>query len=127
MWRRVAVRAALLAVPAWFTLAALIFPGPLLLKAGVALVLFTSLIKPENGLLVVAVAAPLGQFAAPVGQFAAQLGALEGFRVTEALVVAFVTGWLLRAQEDRPGPRTPSTAGRKSLLASRSDRRCRRS
>jgi O-antigen ligase len=98
------LRMALLAVPGWFTLAVLIFPVPASIKLAVAAVLFLSLISPAGGLLAIAAAAPLGQFLA-------QFAGLEHFRVSEALVLAFLTGWLLQGQDDRRGPSVPSTIG----------------
>jgi O-antigen ligase len=104
VWRSLALRVALVAVPGWFTVAVLIFAVPLSTKLIVGTVLFTSLISPAAGLLTVAAVAPLGHLLN-------QLVGVEGFRMSEALVLAFLAGWLLRAQDDRRGPTVPSLIG----------------
>jgi len=104
VWRSLALRAALLAVPAWVTVAVLIFRVPVSIKLIVGFVLATSVVSPVAGLLAVAALAPLGTL---LSQFAG-----DGmFRMSEAVVLAFFTGWLLRALKDRPGPGAPSTIG----------------
>ena len=104
IWRSPLLRLALLAVPAWFTIAVLIFRGPVSIKLIVGFVLAASLASPVAGLLTVAALAPLGTLLALFGG--------DGlFRMSEAVVLAFFTGWLLRALKDRPGPGAPSTIG----------------
>ena len=104
VWRSVAVRLALVAVPAWFTLAVLLFRVPVAIKMIVGLVLATSLASPAAGLIAVVLLAPLGSvIAQPAGD--------AQFRLSEAVVLAFFTGWLIRPSKDRPGPRAPSTVG----------------
>jgi O-antigen ligase len=98
------VRAAVLPAPAWLILSVFIFPNPLPIKLALAMMLFVGVLAPAAGLLLVAFAAPLGQLA---GQF---VGA-ESFRLSEALVIAFLTGWLLHPRADRPGPRVPAAVG----------------
>src|SRR5712691_8374969 len=95
---------ALLAVPAWFTVAVFIFRVQMSVKLIVGVVLATSLASPVAGLLAVAALAPLGSLLS-------QLVDGGTFRMSEAVVLAFFTGWLLRALEDRPGPGVPSTVG----------------
>jgi O-antigen ligase len=103
-WRSWIVRAAVLPAPAWLTVSVFIFPNPLAIKLALATVLFVSVVAPSAGLLTVA-------FAAPLGQFFAQFAGAEGFRVSEALVVAFLVGWLLRPPDERAGPRVPAAVG----------------
>jgi O-antigen ligase len=104
VWRSLVLRMALLAVPAWFTIAVLIFRVPVSIKLIVAFVLAMSLVSPVAGLLTVAALAPLGTL---LSQYAGD----GNFRMSEAMVLAFVTGWLLHALKDRPGPGVPSTIG----------------
>jgi len=104
VWRSPALRIALAALPGWFTIAVLIFSIPVSIKLAVGAVLFTSLISPAAGLLLVAATAPLDQF------LTAFVG-LDHFRVSEALVLAFFTGWLLSAPTDRRGPSVTPTIG----------------
>ena len=104
IWRSPLLRLALLAVPAWFTISVLIFRGPVSIKLIVGFVLAASLASPVAGLLTVAALAPLGTLLA-------QFGGDALFRMSDAVVLAFFTGWLLRAPKDRPGPGAPSTVG----------------
>jgi O-antigen ligase len=97
-------RLALAAVPAWFTAAVLIFAAPSPMKVLVGGVLILSAVSPVHGLLATAVAAPLGNLIGTV------LG-LQRFRLTEAIVLAFLTGWLVRGPDDRRGPEAPSRIG----------------
>jgi hypothetical protein len=85
----VAKRLALAAVPCWLTLLFVTETGvPPELRAMVAIVAMVSIVYPTEGLCIVAAAAPLGDLIAI---------ALEStpVRLTEALVVAFLAGWLL--------------------------------
>jgi len=104
VWRSPALRMALVALPGWFTIAVLVFSIPAWIKLAVAAVLFTSLISPAAGLLLVAATAPLDQFLTAFVR-------LDHFRVSEALVLAFFTGWLLSAPTDRRGPGIAPTIG----------------
>jgi len=107
----VAKRLALAAVPCWLTLLFVTETGvPPVLRAMVAIVAVVSIVYPTEGLCIVAAAVPLGDLIAI---------ALEStpVRLTEALVVAFLAGWLLS-----PGRRTnrgPAPTGmvRDSALA----------
>jgi O-antigen ligase len=107
----VAKRLALAAVPCWLTLLFVTETGvPPELRAMVAIVAVVSIVYPTEGLCIVAAAVPLGDLIAI---------ALEStpVRLTEALVVAFLAGWLLS-----PGRRTnrgPAPTGmvRDSALA----------
>src|SRR5262245_49297806 len=102
--RLLPLRLAVAAIPAWITLALLIFSTPWSLKALIGLVLVTTLASPSNGLLLVAALVPLGQF------LTMAMG-LSGFRSAEAIVVTFLVGWLLHPGEDRPGPRMLGSVG----------------
>jgi len=91
------LRLAIVAIPAWVTIAALIFHIGWRTKMIIALALGVSLASPVHGLLFAAALAPLGLLiAALVGD--------PNFRIGEAVVVAFLIGWLLRALPDRRGP-----------------------
>jgi O-antigen ligase len=104
VWRSLVLRLALLAIPAWFTIAVLIFRVPVHIKLIVGFVLGTSLVSPVAGLLTVAALAPFGTL---LSQFAGD----GTFRMSEAVVLTFFVGWLLRALKDRPGPGVPATIG----------------
>lgn len=67
-----------------------------------------SAIDPIAGFLLVAAFAPVGHLVA-IGV------AVENFRMTEAVTLAFFTGWLLHGWRDRDGPRMPRAIG--ALLA----------
>ena len=97
VWRWLPLRLAIVAIPAWVTIAALIFHIGWRTKMVIALALGVSLASPVHGLLFAAALAPLGLLiAALVGD--------PNFRIGEAVVVAFLIGWLLRALPDRRGP-----------------------
>jgi O-antigen ligase len=103
-WRSLALRLALVAIPAWFTIAVLVFRVPLAIKLIISSMLALSVVSPVAGLLTVAALTPFGTLLA---QFAG-----DGlFRMSEALVLTFFVGWLLRALNDRPGPGVPTTIG----------------
>jgi O-antigen ligase len=104
------VRLLLFALPAWFTITVLRSPAlPASAKLIVGAMLAAAVATPYHALLALAVTAPLGHLTATL------LGA-ESFRMSEALVVAFLAGWILRAADDRPGPRLPE-AEAAALLA----------
>jgi O-antigen ligase len=102
-WRSVPLRLALAAIPLWLTASVLIFNVGWTTKLIVAVVLGVSLAAPGRGLLVTAALAPLGHLIAP-------LVGPGNFRISEAVVLAFLVGWLLRALPDRPGPRVSDSA-----------------
>ena len=100
IWRSAGVRLALAAFPLWCTAAVLILWTPWRLKllvGGVASLAFAS---PAAGLLATALLAPFG----------ATLQTLLGvpYRMSEAIVLAFLAGWLLRGRLDPRGPALPS-------------------
>lgn len=94
----------LAAVPAWLTLSILIFDVATPTKALVALVLALTIASPPAGFLAAVAIAPLGHLFAVVATN-------TDFRISEAAVLAFLTGWLLRGVDDRFGPRVPYAIG----------------
>jgi hypothetical protein len=103
IWRSLALRLVLAALPLWLTTFVLISNVGWPTKMVIALALAVSLAAPAHGLLLIAIVAPLGQLIAPL------IGATN-FRISEAVVLAFLAGWLLRASPDRQGPRLPAGA-----------------
>jgi O-antigen ligase len=97
------LRLALAAFPLWCTASLFIFNAPWRFRLIVMAVFGLSAAVPHVGLLALAAFVPLGHL------FEAGLR-LYPFRVTEAAVLAFFAGWLVRARPDRDGPRLPSTA-----------------
>jgi O-antigen ligase len=98
IWRWPALRLALVAVPLALTFTILTFSvGPFIRTVG-AVTLGVSLVSPAGGLLLVTAVTPFGQM------IATAMGA-DDFRIGEVIVLAFLTGWLLRALPDRHGPR----------------------
>ena len=97
IWRSLPLRLAIVAIPLGLTTAVLISNVGWTTRLIVALALGVSLAAPARGLLLTAVLAPLGQLIAPL------IGATN-FRISEAVVLAFLVGWLLRALPDRRGP-----------------------
>ena len=91
-------RLVLQALPAALTLFVLLANVVWTIKAVLTLVLGVTLASPAAGLLLVAVVAPLGQLIAPIAAY-------PDFRITEAIAVAFLAGWLARGLPDRRGPR----------------------
>ena len=97
VWRWLPLRLAIAAFPLWFTIATLIFRIGWRTKLVVALVLGVTLASPAEGLLLAAAFAPLGLLIATYVDD-------QNFRISEAVVAAFLVGWLLRALPDRRGP-----------------------
>ncbi len=92
----------LAAIPLWLTLAVPLFEtGRIALVVG--FIFAVTVAAPVQGLLLAAVLAPLGQLLTRV------VGAGD-FRMSEAIVVAFLAGWLVRGLEDAEGPRVPAPA-----------------
>ena len=107
LWRSSAARLAFAAIPLFTTIAVVTLPVPYPIvpwpiKLAVAAVFGATVLAPDVGLLLVAAGAPFGDLAAVL------LG-LPVFRLSEAIVLAFVAGWLIRGEADRPGPSVPST------------------
>jgi len=103
IWRWLPLRLAIVAVPFWLTIPVLISNVDWPIKLVVAIVLGVTLANPGYGLLLVAMFAPLGELIAPL------IGA-RNFRIGEAIVLAFLVGWVLRALPDRRGPRVGAAA-----------------
>jgi O-antigen ligase len=91
-------------IPGWITLAALIFNVGWPTKAIVGGVLIISIVSPVAGFLTAIAFAPLGHIVAATVS-------VETFRMSEAVVLAFAVGWLLRGWTDRRGPRAPFAVG----------------
>jgi O-antigen ligase len=107
LWRSKAARLVLAALPLWITFAAVFYPVPSpivpwSIKGTIAVVFALTCTAPASGLLLTAVLVPFGDL------FAVLVG-LPAFRISEAIVVAFLAGWLLRGEEVRSGPRIPTT------------------
>jgi O-antigen ligase len=107
LWRSSAARLAFAAIPLFTTIAVVTLPVPYPIvpwpiKLAVAAVFGVTVLAPHVGLLMVAAGVPFGDLAAVL------LG-LPVFRLSEAIVLAFVAGWLIRGEADRPGPSVPST------------------
>jgi O-antigen ligase len=100
IWRTWPARFTLAAIPAWFTLAILLFATPWRIKAIVGLVAAITLVSPAHGLLAVAAVAP-------IAELLAMLMRVEQFRLSEIVVLSFLTAWILRPWEDGRGPRMP--------------------
>src|SRR5262245_43884421 len=99
VWRSAAVRFTLVAFPLWCTAAVLILWTPWRLKLVVGGTAALAFVSPPAGLLATALLAPFG-------------GVLEHvldvpYRMTEAMVLAFFAGWLLRKRHDARGPSVP--------------------
>jgi O-antigen ligase len=103
IWRSLALRLLLAALPLWLTTFVLISNVGWPTKMVIALALAVSLAAPVYGLLLIAIVAPLGQLVAPLID-------ATNFRISEAVVLAFLGGWLLRASPDRRGPRLSAGA-----------------
>ncbi|HEY7289954.1 MAG TPA: O-antigen ligase family protein [Vicinamibacterales bacterium] len=103
VWRSRWMRLALAALPCWFTFAVLVLNTTWTTKLIVGGVFLATVLSPGRGLVVVAALVPLGRL------LEALLN-LQPFRVSEALVLAFLAGWLIKGDDDRSGPRVPSTA-----------------
>ena len=99
VWRSTALRVLLALPPLWATAWVLLRaqPGFELLVAGIAAV---TLASPSGGLLAVVAVAPFGDRIA-------RLAGRAPFHLTDAIVLAFLGTWLLRAGRDRFGPRVP--------------------
>ncbi len=93
----------------WFTVEALAFRSPWPLKALVGLVAVTALLSAETALLLIALLLPFG---------AVVEATLVGYpyRVSQALVLAFLAMALVRGWKTRPGPRLPALMAPAGLL-----------
>src|ERR1044071_7783853 len=89
VWRSLPLRLAIVAIPAWLTLALLLSNVGWWFKVVIGTVTAVTLAAPAHGLLLVAVLAPLGQLLARL------IGAGH-FRIAESIVVCFLAAWLVR-------------------------------
>ena len=101
--RWLTVRLALAAIPLGLTAFVLISNVGWPIKVVIAVALGVSVAAPVHGLLLVAIVAPLGELIASL------IGA-PSFRIGEAVVLAFLGGWLLRGHRNERGPRVPAAA-----------------
>lgn len=99
-WRSPTARLALALIPGGLTLALLSFNVGWPIKTIVGAVLAMSAVSPVAGFLAIVAIAPFGHLLALAVS-------VENFRVTEAVVLAFFSGWLLHGWTDRAGPRAP--------------------
>ena len=97
-WRSTPIRMMLAAVPLWLLLSHIASrTTPSLLLAVITVAFAISAANPIHGLLLIAIAAPLSD------TIAGAAGA-HSVRIGDALVCAFLSGWLLRGLPDRRGP-----------------------
>ena len=96
VWKSRLLRLLIVTPPLYVTVVALIFHTGWAAKALVALVLGIAIASPVHGLLFAAAVAPLGVLAATLIHD-------EAFRISEAVVVAFLVGWLLRERFNERG------------------------
>lgn len=91
-WRVAPVRFLLAAFPLWYAYDILTSSSSRALRLVVALVAAVTVVSPYYGLQAVALLTPFGG------------ASING---SEAMMVAFLGMWLLRASRDRPGPQPP--------------------
>src|SRR5258706_14670271 len=103
IWRWLPLRLALALLPIAPTFTVLFFNVGPFIRSVAALTLGVTLVSPPAGLLLTAAIAPFGEL------MAAAIGATN-FRLTEVVVLAFLSGWLLRWLPDRRGPRVAAPA-----------------
>lgn len=104
VWRSRTLRIALAAFPLWCTASLLIFNAPWRFRLPVTALFVVTAVAPHVGLLILTAFVPLGHLV--------EAGLkLYPFRLTEAMVLAFFAGWLVRGRTDCDGPRVPATAG----------------
>ena len=104
-WPAVALRLAIVAVPCWLTIPVLFSNVDVAIRALIAIVLAVTLINPADGLLLIAVVAPLAELLTPIIDS-------RNWRIAESTVLTFLAAWMLRSltQRDRRGPRVPAPA-----------------
>jgi hypothetical protein len=103
LWRWLPLRLALAALPLAPTFTVLAFNVGPFIRSIAAVTLGVTLVSPVHGLLLTAAIVPFGEL------IAAFIGATN-FRISEVVVLAFLTGWLLRWLPDRRGPRVGAPA-----------------
>jgi O-antigen ligase len=86
------------------TALAVVVPStPLVARIAIAAIFLVTLIEPASGLLTVAVLGPLGAYLA-------DLFGMGQFRLTEAILLSFISAWLLQPPTRDEGPRLPRYA-----------------
>jgi hypothetical protein len=103
IWRWLPLRLALAALPLAPTFTVLAFNVGPFIRSIAVVTLGVTVVSPVYGLLLTAAIAPFGPL------IAASIGAAN-FRISEVVVLAFLTGWLLRRLPDRRGPRVAAPA-----------------
>jgi O-antigen ligase len=103
IWRWLPLRLALALLPLAPTFTVLFFNVGPFIRSVAALTFGVTLVSPAAGLLLTAAIAPFGEL------MAAAIGA-SNFRISEVVVLAFLSGWLLRWLPDRRGPRVAAPA-----------------
>ncbi len=98
-WRSAVARIALAAFPLWCTASVIVLWTAWRHKLIVGSIAALTLASPDAGLVAIALVAPLGTVIE-------QVTALP-YRLSEAIVLAFLGSWLLRASTDRRGPGLP--------------------
>jgi O-antigen ligase len=90
--------------PCLVAILALISPStPMFARCAIAAVGLVTLIDSAVGLLLIAALCPLGSYLAA-------LAGLGEFRLTEAMLLAFIAAWLVQPPPDTEGPRLPRYA-----------------
>ena len=98
------VRIALSILPCAVLLVALGSPGtPLPARLLILAIVAVTLWNPAAGLLAAAGLAPLGAFIAA-------LAGVTDFRLTEVILLSFISAWLIRPPSEHEGPRLPRYA-----------------
>jgi len=104
-WRCWPLRVSAAIVPVWLTAAVLVLGAPLPMKVLVGAMLAVSITSPYTGLLAVAAVVPLADYIGIMLN-------LGSYRLGEALLIAFIAGWLIRGEkDDRAGPRLAAGIG----------------
>ena len=99
VWRSIAARSLLAALPAWCTLSVIVLWTPWRQKLLVGGMAALTLASPSAGLLALCVLTPLGTLLESITNLP--------YRLSESFVLAFIACWLLRSTADRSGPRMP--------------------
>ena len=83
---------------------ALVSPStPMIARGAIATIFLITLVEPSAGLIAIAAAGPLGSYLT-------ELFGLGHFRLTEAILLAFISGWLVQPPARDQGPRLPRYA-----------------
>jgi O-antigen ligase len=104
LWRALPARALVAIAPLWLTIAVLVLGAPQSMKLAVGAMLAVSIASPYAGLLAVAATVPLADYIGIILN-------LGSYRLGEAITIAFLSGWLIRGETGRPGPRVAGGVG----------------